>query len=342
MQSKPQDNAIVCLTWTSMPLKKASDFRLCHNMMSRYTRHCPSDEETGAPQTQDQGKAGVRAAQSEGQAPRLVKRDYEILDILCSADAAGALPFQHLEMYATLGNEGDGRHEQGQAKGLALHEHPAILQGSHLSRAHRFRSFSVPGLTYAFVHVRVRYIDKLGAGEVVLSAFGHFTLLSFQLAKLLRSPISGRTGPHPKCTAQRLLLCPEVSRLFVVYGSGSESDGALPSRTLTRFQTPWQQLPSQHTCPVTHALEPSVTQASQHDHQRPAACRLGLRTEVTVLCALQALLACWPVVCRPSAAASQSCTLFCSLLRRSRISCQIARTCLPSSSRRSRQRARRL
>ena len=92
MQSKPQDAAICCLTWTSMPLKKDADFRLCHNMISRFTRHCPPDEGDEA-QGEGSSKEGAaaRPTRKPDGAPRLVQRDYEVLDILCSASCKGAL-----------------------------------------------------------------------------------------------------------------------------------------------------------------------------------------------------------------------------------------------------------
>lgn len=112
-------------------------------------------------------------------------------------------------------------------------------------------------------------------------------------------------------------------------------------RRLTRCQIPWQHLPTQHTCHLTSSQEPSVTRASQHDRQRPGACRLGICTAVMGVCALQELSACWPVVCRPSAVASQSCMLYYSSPQSSRTFCQTAKSCLPSSSRHFRRRARR-
>ena len=88
VQSKPHDAAIGSLTWRSLPMKKASDFQLAHDMTSRYTRHCPRDEV--ADPTAKEGSSAQAPPPTLKEPPRLVPRDYEVLDVLCSADVSGA------------------------------------------------------------------------------------------------------------------------------------------------------------------------------------------------------------------------------------------------------------
>jgi hypothetical protein len=66
------------------------------------------------------------------------------------------------------------------------------------------------------------------AGEIVLSAFGHYPLIGFPLAKALRAPLAGKAGSHAKATVQRLLLCPELSRMVIAYGSEAGASGTCP------------------------------------------------------------------------------------------------------------------
>lgn len=60
----------------------------------------------------------------------------------------------------------------------------------------------------------------------MLSAFGHYPLLSFQLAKVLKTPIAGKVGPYPKSGVQQLLLCPKLSRIFMAYGAPNDGGAA--------------------------------------------------------------------------------------------------------------------
>jgi hypothetical protein len=52
-------------------------------MWRRYTRHCACDERA------EEGIPSIAALDSKG--PALTQRDFEVLDILCSADKAGIL-----------------------------------------------------------------------------------------------------------------------------------------------------------------------------------------------------------------------------------------------------------
>lgn len=87
LQSNAAAAAIICMTWTSLPIKDSSAEGLLHDMVSRYRRHCPQ---------QDEGKRND-AAQPASAAPEratLTDHDYATLDVLCCADAQGtwALP----------------------------------------------------------------------------------------------------------------------------------------------------------------------------------------------------------------------------------------------------------
>jgi hypothetical protein len=61
------------------------------------------------------------------------------------------------------------------------------------------------------------------AGEVCLAAFGHYIFLKVYLPKILKTPIGGVVGPAPKCVAQTMLLCPAISRLFITYGTCTDT-----------------------------------------------------------------------------------------------------------------------
>lgn len=81
MQSRILDCPIACLTWTATRLRDPKAVSLAHDMLRRYRRMCPPAAEDSA-----SGMAGP------GCTPDLAPLDFEVLNILCSADTAGT-PF---------------------------------------------------------------------------------------------------------------------------------------------------------------------------------------------------------------------------------------------------------
>ena len=59
-----------------------------------------------------------------------------------------------------------------------------------------------------------------------MSAFGHYPILSLQLAKLVRHSTSAKANALSKFVAQKLLFCPSLTRLFVAYGAEGSGAGA--------------------------------------------------------------------------------------------------------------------
>jgi hypothetical protein len=71
----------------SLPGKQQNISPLTHDMMARYMRHCPLGEAFSESKgSSDSPLAPV--VDSKG-TPRLVRRDFDVLDILCTADTAG-------------------------------------------------------------------------------------------------------------------------------------------------------------------------------------------------------------------------------------------------------------
>ena len=64
------------------------------------------------------------------------------------------------------------------------------------------------------------------AGEIALSAFGHYPLVSLQLSKLLKASATSKNAQQ-KGAVQRLLLCPHLSRVMVVYGAEADSSSSV-------------------------------------------------------------------------------------------------------------------
>jgi hypothetical protein len=116
VQSKPHAYAISCLTWVSMPIKKASDFQLAHDMTSRYQRHCPWAD---AAATGDAEAGAAPASTAQEHRPRLTKRDYEVMDVLGSADTAGA-GHDALDSVAAHGSYSDVLQPACQAERIAV------------------------------------------------------------------------------------------------------------------------------------------------------------------------------------------------------------------------------
>lgn len=141
VQTRAQEQPIACLAWSSTRLRDKEGSQLVHDMRNRYLRVCPRVPK-------DAADNDAPAAATDSKAPQLVERDFEVLDILGSADTAG---------------------------------------------------------------------------NVSLSAFGHYPILSFSLAKTLKTPIGQRAGPAPKSEPQQLALCPALSRLFITYGTSADT-----------------------------------------------------------------------------------------------------------------------
>jgi hypothetical protein len=87
-QAIPQESAIVCITWMSLPAKQQSNAPLTHDMTARYMRHCPLDETFAESKGSSNGSSAAPAVDAKA-VPRLVKHDFDALDILCTADTAG-------------------------------------------------------------------------------------------------------------------------------------------------------------------------------------------------------------------------------------------------------------
>lgn len=174
MQTRPQKRPIACLAWASAPLKRDSEAKLTHDMWARYTRHCPWTEPT------DDIQAG-RSASVDAQFPAPKQRDFEVLDILCSADTAGA-------------------HARG----------PQPRTNDHVYHNKSRVNVSVDAV-------------RASAGEVCCAAFGHYIFLRFKIPAVLSQEIDGSVGPTPDCVPQQMVFCPGLSRLFVTYGTSSDT-----------------------------------------------------------------------------------------------------------------------